>query len=285
MALLHLRGVARIKRDATPIFIAPYLSPEAQALCQEHSVGFLDLEGNARIAFDGVFIERLVPTRPAIERRELKSIFKPKSAQVLRVLLRDPSRPWRVVELAEAADVSLGHVSNVRTGLIDREWAKVESGGFLLTRPDAVLDAWRDAYEPPAGSRLAFYTTLHGNALERALRDALGAANKDGQAILASFSAAQWLAPYARTGSQFLYADQQAIEALQHALKLSSAAKGENVIITQLRDDGLFRDKVEAAPGIVCTSPVQTYLDLATASERGREAAEHLRSEKLKWLR
>src|SRR5258706_10057507 len=66
MALLQLRDVvARFGVDATPVFIAPYLSPEAQAVCREHEAGFLDLEGNARLVFDGVFIERLVASKPA----------------------------------------------------------------------------------------------------------------------------------------------------------------------------------------------------------------------------
>ncbi len=42
--------------DATPVLIASYLSPEAQALCKESHAGFLDLEGNARIAIGEVFI-------------------------------------------------------------------------------------------------------------------------------------------------------------------------------------------------------------------------------------
>jgi hypothetical protein len=46
---------------------------------------------------------------------------------------------------------------------------------------------------------------------------------------------------------------------------------------------GVFRDTVEPAQGVICTSPVQTYLDLAIAGERGREAAEHLRHERLAW--
>src|ERR1700730_14783514 len=40
MALLQLRNyVAHLGTEATPLFIAPYLSPEAQALCREHDVG------------------------------------------------------------------------------------------------------------------------------------------------------------------------------------------------------------------------------------------------------
>ena len=110
---------------AVPILIAPFLSAEGRRLCLEDGVSFVDLFGNARLAFGAVYIETEVEGSPAAERRGVKSLFRPKSAQVLRVLLRDPKRPWRVAELAEVADVSLGHVSNVRSGLIEREWAKV----------------------------------------------------------------------------------------------------------------------------------------------------------------
>lgn len=282
-ALLQLRDyVERQAVGAVPVFIAPYLSAQAQALCREYGVGFVDLEGNARLAFDGVFIDRQVASKPSAERRELRSVFKPKSAQVLRLMLREPSRAWRVAELAEAAGVSLGHASNVRSGLLDREWAQVSRDGLLLSDPDALLDAWRDAYELPAGKRHGFYTTLHGSAFESAVRE-LGPASDAGSTALASFSAGQWLAPYGRTGTQYFYADAAGLDRLRSLLKLSSASKGKNVAVTVLEDLGLFRDTVEPVPGVVCTSPVQTYLDLAIAGERGREAADHLRHERLQW--
>jgi len=41
---------------ATPVLIAPYLSPESQALCKEHHTGFLDLEGNARLSVGEFFV-------------------------------------------------------------------------------------------------------------------------------------------------------------------------------------------------------------------------------------
>ncbi len=283
-ALLQLREyVSRLEKDATPILIAPYLSPEGQALCRESETGFLDLRGNARLVFDGVFIERIVGNKPPAIRRELRSLFKPKSAQILRVMLRDPRRAWRVTELAEAADVSLGHVSNVRTALLDREWARVSSEGLSLSEPDKLLDAWREAYEPPEGRRLRLYTILHGSAFEEASLKALRATEDNGLAILASFSAARWLAPYGRISTQFFYANETGLIRLQDLLGLSSASKGENVIITLPKDHGIFRDTTEPAPGVCCTSVVQTYLDLTAAGERGREAADHLRGEKMKW--
>ncbi|MGA3323106.1 MAG: type IV toxin-antitoxin system AbiEi family antitoxin [Terriglobia bacterium] len=283
-ALLQLRNyVSRLGRGATPILIVPYLSPEGQGLCRESEAGFLDLAGNARIVFNGVFIERIVGTKPPAIRRELKSFYKPKAARILRVMLRSPRRAWRVTELAEAAGVSLGHVSNVRTALLDREWARVSPEGLSLSEPDKLLDAWREVYEPPEGRRLRFYTSLHGSVFEEASQKALRATRHGAQAIFASFSAARWLAPYGRVSTQFFYADDTGLDRLQELLTLSSASKGENVIITVPKDRGIFRDTTEAAPGILCTSPVQTYLDLTAAGERGREAAEHLRNEKLRW--
>lgn len=283
-ALLQLRNyVAHLGQDAIPMFIAPYLSPEAQALCKENNVAFLDLVGNARLAFDNVFIERRVSDKPPADRRELKSLFKPKSAQVLRVLLRKPQRAWRVTELAEAADVSLGHVSNVRTALLDREWAQVSDEGLFLSEPDALLNAWRDEYEAPEGHRVAFYTILHGSAFEQAARDVLNVSPGKGKAVFASFSAANWLAPFGRTGMQHFYADNAGLERLKDHLKLSLSPKGENVVVTVPKDFGLFRDTVEPAQGAVCTSAVQTYLDLWVSGERGQQAAEHLRQEKLSW--
>lgn len=282
--LLQLRSlVAGLGRDVTPVLIAPFLSSVAQELCREQGVGFLDLEGNVRLAFDAVFIERAVASKPAAERRELKSLFKPKSAQVLTVMLLDPARSWRVAELAEAADVSLGHVSNIRSGLMDHEWGQASLQGLFLADPDRLLDAWRNAYEPPAGQRLAFYTTLHGGAFEAAARRVLDAGSDKGRAIFASFSAAHWIAPFARAGTQFFYADEHGLERLQTALALSSPAKGENVVVTVPEDEGVFRDAVEPAPGAVCSGLVRTYLDLSAAGERGREAAEHLRRERMRW--
>lgn len=284
MAVLQLRNyLVHQQLQATPVFIAPYLSPNAQALCREESVGYLDLEGNARLLFDSVFIERAVASKPPAQRREFKSLFKPKSAQVLRVMLRDPHKAWRVTDLAQSADVSLGHVSNVRTNLLDREWAKVSEEGLLLSDHDALLDAWREAYEPPPGRRLSFYTTLHGSAFEDAARGVLGSASATRHASFASFSAAHWLAPYARTGTQYFYVDEDGIGPLVTGLKLTSASKGENVVVTVLKNPGLLLDTVEPAAGAVCTSPLQTYLDLYVAGERGREAADHLRRENLTW--
>jgi len=56
-ALEKLRTSADNKKaDATPILIAQHMSDGDRALCQQRRVGFLDLDGNARLEVDEVFI-------------------------------------------------------------------------------------------------------------------------------------------------------------------------------------------------------------------------------------
>ena len=284
-AILHVRDyVAHLDFDAAPMVSAPFLSERSRALCVESGVGYLDLHGNAFLQVPGILIDVSVPGEPPAERRDLKSLFRPKAARILRVMLRDPERAWRVTELAGAADASLGHVSNVRRALLNREWAEELGGGVVLSNPDAVLDAWRAAYRPPDGDVERLYTSLHGAALEDAARAVFSLRPLHGSAAFASFSAARWIAPYGRTGTEYFHADRVGAEHIAGALGASDVDKGENVNIRILKDHGVLADTIEPAPGIICTSPVQTYLDLSVSGERGVEAADHLRRKELSWL-
>jgi len=53
-----LYRAAELPSHATPVFIAPRVSAAAQALCSGSHAGFLDLEGNARLHLDDVFIRQ-----------------------------------------------------------------------------------------------------------------------------------------------------------------------------------------------------------------------------------
>jgi len=58
-ALAELRrAAAQYRANAIPMLIAPYLTLEAQAICKECGIGFLELEGSARITLGQVFIGR-----------------------------------------------------------------------------------------------------------------------------------------------------------------------------------------------------------------------------------
>ena len=180
-------------RRLIPMLVSPYLSPESRAICTDHDVAYLDLAGNVRLAFDTVYIERAVADKPRSETRALRSIFTPKAAAILRVLMRDPDRAWRVADLAAQANASYGHVSNVRKALLEREWLEDRDGGAALIQPDALLQTWRETYRRPAGHSITEYTHLHGRQLDERLRGKLNPYPERPRAIYSLHSAAQWL--------------------------------------------------------------------------------------------
>jgi hypothetical protein len=69
-------SIASTHTDATPVIIAPHISDEARAVCNESQAGFLDLEGNARIALGEVFIlKRTMPN--GVRRNAARDAAKP----------------------------------------------------------------------------------------------------------------------------------------------------------------------------------------------------------------
>jgi hypothetical protein len=108
----------RYKQDNPDVYCivaAPYISPQAADICAKEGIGYLDLAGNCRITFDQVYIEQEGKSNPFAQKRDLRSLYSPKAARVLRVLLNDPKTPWKVKPLADEASVSLGQISNVKS--------------------------------------------------------------------------------------------------------------------------------------------------------------------------
>lgn len=267
-----------------PVLIAPYLSMGSRALCNELGVSYVDLYGNARLAFGSVFIDRAVADKPKSESRSLRSIFSPKASAILRAMIQNPSKPWRVTDLAETAKVSLGHVSNVRKALFEREWIEEHPDGVVLTNPRALLETWRENYRRPLGQSIRGYTHFHGAKLEDRLRFMGFDEFERPRAICAMNSAAKWISPFGRDAMNTFYADAYGTDLLKDTLQFSQTSKGANVIIRTIKDESLFKDAVEPVSGIFCTSPVQTYLDLWNGNERDRESAQVLAEEHFPWL-
>ena len=282
----HMPGNVTPRRTEqfVPILVAPYLSPESRAICREYDVAYLDLEGNARLAFDGVYIERSVSSKPKPETRALRSIFTPKAAAILRALLREPDRSWLVTDLAGSANASLGHVSNVCKALVEREWVDRRPDGIVLTQANALLRTWRENYRRPRGERLDAYTHLHSEQFEDLARAALNAETGLPRVVYARASAAQWIAPFSRDATRSFYADEAGARILKEKLALRPVGMGPNVVLHVTTDESLFDDAIEPLPGLFCTDPITTYLDLWCGNDREREAAEHLGKEALPWI-
>lgn len=283
-ALEHLQDWADRRKKRVPLLVAPYLPPDSRRLLIEAGCNYADLAGNARIQFEQVYIERESATVPKQIGRELRSIFMPKSALVLRALLGQVGRKWKLADLTVETGVSLGQLSNVLKALEQRDWMERKSGSNVLTNPEPLIDEWATSYAGLQGVTRQYYTTMSGKKLDSMLRGVLhydhGSARN---LVLSSYSAANWISPFARQAATYLLAQRAGIKALEERLALQRVEKGGNVFVTVSDDPGTFYGSFEPAPGIFTTSPLQTYLDLLTSGERGHEAAQHLRETTSLW--
>ncbi len=71
-----------ISGAVTPLLIMPALAPEAQALCRERNIGYLDLEGNVRLMMDEIFIVRR--SQPCLGSRQSVAPTQGRDSTVLR---------------------------------------------------------------------------------------------------------------------------------------------------------------------------------------------------------
>jgi hypothetical protein len=273
--------VGELGSNAGGLVVAPFFSPECRRILRSARLGWLDRAGNVRLACDGLLVEIDRAERdPNALARTRFSLFAPKSASVLRALFGG-SAPWRVKELAARSCVSIGQVSNVRRKLLDREWAEVDPGGGIrLVNRRELLVEWR-ASARPAKVLFRGYTTAHGAQLDERIEFAFGEARRlGGRMLLAGLSAARRTAPFVRSVGEFFYADPIGLELLRSSLDAVPVNSGENLTVFAAPEAGLWLDAEHEANGLLRTGMVQTYLDLWTAGDRGRDAAEHLLRER-----
>lgn len=264
--------------DGYGIFIAPYVTERTAQILDEAGIGYVDLAGNCRIVFDRVYIRREGRENPFSKKRVLRSLFAPKASRVLRVLLSDPGRSWTTTELAEEANVSLGHISNVRQLLLDKEWIDEAHRGIRLAKPDDLLRVWAEEYDDRKNERHLFYSFDAPGEVEEKLGTLQTSRNF--QYALTAFSGAERYAPHVRyqRASVFVEGD---VKAIAEALQVKPVDSGANVELIEPYDEGVFYG-AEQIDSMWVASPVQLYLDLQVRPGRGEEAAEFLFNEILR---
>lgn len=274
LAAYQLNEFLRQKPNAYGIFLAPFISPEAGKICEENGIGYLDLAGNCFISFDNVYIRQSGAENPNIQKRTLRSLYSPKGERILRVLLDRPQKSWKTVELAQAADVSLGQVANIKKLLLDREWLRDSSNGIALSNPSALLDEWSQAYKFQRNKAIECYALAEITEIETQVAETCQ--SLEIRYALTGFSSAARIAPMVRYQKASIYIDGD-IESLINTLGWKKVPSGSNVTLLIPYDEGVFLGKREI-DSISIVSPVQTYLDLLSARGRGQEAAEAIRS-------
>jgi hypothetical protein len=260
------------------LVLAPFISQESARICTDAGVGYADFVGNARLTFDRIFIETRTEEKPPAVKREARSVFSPKAARVLRVLLQGPLRAWKVQELAAAAEVSLGHVSAVRQQLLAREWAAEEEQGLRITKPDALLDEWveQDRWHKRTETREYSLLEHDPDRLADKVVEALGSGKHAFTQWYGAFHRRPYTIPVVTTVYVEEFPDEDAFKDKLQARRVDAMGR---LRIVKPKDEGVFQCLQEIrGRQVVCD--VQLYLDVIRAGLRGDEAASELRAMK-----
>jgi hypothetical protein len=265
------------------ILAAPFISEASAKICADEGIGYIDLAGNALLRFESIFIERRVTDKNPYRRQEFYSLFSARATRILRILMNGPIRPWKVEELAQSANVSVGWVSEVRKQLIAQDWATADENGLRVTRPNSLLDAWAKQDHWRRRTEVRQYSTLLADPAEVALkvRDLLKeGAFGDGGFIRHAFtqSFAGWLRrPYTVPITVSAYVDRfPDEEKFMKTLLARRVDGGAQLLLVKPRDAGVFVP-LQIVSGFTLVCDVQIYLDLLHAGQRADEQAHELR--------
>ncbi len=269
----------RERPGAYPVATAVYIGPQSAKILKSHGFGYVDLSGNCHLAFENVLIEKEGKRNVRPSTRPLRSLFAPRATRVIRVLLEEAARAWRLEELAKAAGVSLGHSHNVVKRLEDLRWVERDGNQRItLGKPADLLDAWADSYTYRV-NEIASYAAPE-RVSRRLIAEVARAAT--GESRRYAFTLASGLSLVV-AASQRLAAIHCYVEGdpapLARALGLRPAAEADgSVHLLAPYDPGVFDGALEKG-GLKVAGLPQLYVDLLHYERRGRELAEHLRRE------
>jgi hypothetical protein len=277
-AVTRLSEIRRELPEAYPVAVSPYISPQSAALLKRSGLGYLDLSGNCYLSFENVLIEKEGKPNLRPSTRPLKSLFAPRATRVVRALLAEPGRAWRLEELAKAAAVSLGHSHNVMKRLEDLRWVeRDEAQRFHLGKPADLLEAWCESYSYRINEIASYF--VPERVSRKLMADLARAAIADNRRYAFTLSAGLSLvAPQTRLGGVHCYLEGDPAP-IAAALGLHPAGEADGSLhLLAPYDPGVFHGSLDKA-GLKVVSLPQLYADLVKYERRGAEQAEHLRRE------
>ncbi|MBZ0166496.1 MAG: hypothetical protein K8I00_06785 [Candidatus Omnitrophica bacterium] len=259
---------------------APFLTENTMNLSSAHDIGCIDLAGNCSIDFKNYFIKIKGNENSYSNKRSLKALFSPKTTRILRVILCDPQKSWKVSELAKEADVSLGQAANVKKKLLDEEFVtQTADKKIKMINAERLLNEWVKNYSYRKNDIKNYYSMNSTEHIEEQIQQYFSSDQRRYAFTLTT--GADIVKPYLRYKRVFLYLEFETIVDIAKRLQWKEVASGPNITILEPYDSGIFyRMQNIQNKNVVCD--IQLYLDLMSYKERGEEAAQKILEERIK---
>ena len=266
--------------DTVPVLIAPYLSPEARALCRAAGIGYFDLAGNAGLDTANVYLELGGRPNPNAREKQLRDPFAGKAERVARRLLMEPQRTWTMRDLARAAGVSLGMASMATTALAAAELITKGRGGLNVANPRVLLEAWAESYDLRRSAWHIYRSWWGVQELEQRLAQRCSA---HGRSALTLWSGAGHLLAENPAAPRLAFYWQGDTQPLIEIMNLDEAKGRTYVFVFEPYDDSVLWETRRIDGGLEVVHPVQLYLDLGAGDDAELALAQRVRAGLLGW--
>lgn len=262
------------------IIMAPYISDASAKICEASRAGYCDLSGNCLIQTGSIYISNKGnPNQYPVE-NHAKTIFKSSAkttSLILRELMKDVSKGWKIKELAEKVGCSIGMVSRVKTYLCEQSWAEMDSSGLHITDAESLMKEWSHAYEMP--ETISCYTL---DSIPRFEGKCSAAFRDHGVTLcLTGFSGGVRYSPVVRYTKAHVWVAREYIADFLNLTGCKRVDSGANVAVYVADSKEVFADSREINRSRVA-SPVQVFLDCMQLKGRGEEMAEAVFSKEIR---
>jgi hypothetical protein len=262
------------------VVYAPVISPRVAEILDNAGVGRVDKAGNCRLRSERhrLLIDRRGRRAPRDLPQGAADPFSPKSSRIVRAMLSEPAKGWRVRELADHPDVKVspGLVVKVKRTLLEESYAVERDALLFLRDPMGLLENWARNYSGPA-EQIKMYFLGEAETAENAV--ARWCRENDLNYALGGNSAAWRLAPEVRYSVAAVYVEERGFspDMFDKLSKYKGGKRvdtGANLLLWRPFDRSVLAGShSEDKTGLKVTSAVQTFLDLKKHAGRGEEAA------------
>lgn len=278
--ILAVRKRTENRPEYIPVLVVPFISESGRKLVRMQGINYLDLSGNAYIAFDNVLIHKTSPRNEFPYEKQGVDIFSDKASLILRELLAQPEEYHTVRGLADTTSISVGWTSEVLREIEERGYVdRKPRQGCRIQRIENLLDDWTSKYNYLDKNRIRRFFIAAESLDEILTKLRMSAVSKEVGYALTLHGGARLVSPFVQYNECHIYIDvqkdfDQQIQCLVEALSLSEPPVGGNFhIVRPYYEKGAFYE-TRILDGLRVVSDLQLYLDLLKFPVRGREQAE-----------
>lgn len=254
------------------VIAAPYLTESAMEICKKEKIGFIDYAGNCFIDYNFLHISISGNKNLNVKKRAIKSVFEKSSivsSNILRLLLRDMNKQWKLQEISLTLGCSIGQVYKVKDFLMKNSWIDYSSKrGLKIIDPKSIFNEWAQVYGSKKEETVECYSLDNQAEIEKKLSKI-----KNIKYFLTGFSGGARYSSSVRYNKVHVYIQPDQIDYVIEQLGCKRVESGANLSIIIPYDDCVTVDsRVIGEYRVV--SPVQVYLDCMQLKGRGEELAD-----------